>query len=128
MNDFKANAAGGLLMDVNTGEILSLVSLPDYNVNVRSDISDLKYINQITKGVYELGSVFKTFTLALALEENILTPETIVNNITKKVQCSKYQIGDIHEFPESMSAQDILIQSSNIGSLLIARKIGRKKN
>jgi cell division protein FtsI (penicillin-binding protein 3) len=90
MNDFKANAAGGLLMDVNTGEILSLVSLPDYNVNVRSDISDLKYINQITKGVYELGSIFKTFTLALALEENILTPETIVSNITKKVQCSKY--------------------------------------
>ncbi|MGA0057365.1 MAG: peptidoglycan D,D-transpeptidase FtsI family protein [Pelagibacteraceae bacterium] len=127
MNDFKANAAGGLLMDVNTGEILSLVSLPDYNVNVRSDISDLKYINQITKGVYELGSVFKTFTLALALEENILTPETIVSNITKKVQCSKYQIGDIHEFPESMSAQDILIQSSNIGALLIARKIGEEK-
>ena len=127
MDDFKANAAGGLLMNVNTGEVLSLVSLPDYNVNIRSDLSDLKYMNQITKGVYELGSVFKTFTLAIALEENILTPETIIENIPKKIKCSKYLIQDIHNFPDSLSAQDILIRSSNIGSLMIARKIGEEK-
>ena len=127
MNDFKANAAGGLLMDVNNGEVLSLVSLPDYNVNIREDISDLKYMNQITKGVFELGSVFKTFTLTLAIEENILSPETIINNIPNKVQCSKYSIKDIHEFPESLSAEDILIRSSNIGTLMIARKIGEEK-
>ena len=127
MNDFKANAAGGLLMDVNNGEVLSLVSLPDYNVNIREDISDLKYMNQITKGVFELGSVFKSFTLALAIEENILSPETIINNIPNKVQCSKYSITDMHEFPESLSAEDILIRSSNIGTLMIARKIGEEK-
>jgi len=127
LNDFKANAAGGLLMDVNTGEVLSLVSLPDYNLNIREDISELKYMNQITKGVFELGSVFKTFTLALAIEENILSPETIINNIPNKVQCSKYIIRDIHKFPESLSAEDILIRSSNIGALMIARKIGEKK-
>ena len=127
MNDFKANAAGGLLMDVNNGEVLSLVSLPDYNVNIREDILDLKYMNQITKGVFELGSVFKTFTLTLAIEENILSPETIINNIPNKVQCSKYSIKDIHEFPESLSAEDILIRSSNIGTLMIARKIGEEK-
>ena len=127
MNDFKPNAAGGLLMDVNNGEVLSLVSLPDYNVNIREDISDLKYMNQITKGVFELGSVFKTFTLTLAIEENILSPETIINNIPNKVQCSKYSIKDIHEFPESLSAEDILIRSSNIGTLMIARKIGEEK-
>ncbi len=127
MNDFKANAAGGLLMDVQSGEVLSLVSLPDYNVNIRNDISDVKYMNQITKGVFELGSVFKTFTLAVALEEKILAPETIIENIPNKVKCSKYFIGDIHEFPDKLSAEDILIRSSNIGSLMIGRKVGEEK-
>ena len=127
MSDFKANAAGGLLMDVKSGEVLSLVSLPDYNVNIRNDISDLRYMNQITKGVYELGSVFKTFTLALALEENILTPETIIENIPNEVKCSKYPIRDIHDFPTKLSAEDILIRSSNIGSLMIGRKVGEEK-
>jgi cell division protein FtsI (penicillin-binding protein 3) len=127
MGDFKTNAAGGLLMDVNTGEVLSLVSLPDYNVNIRNDISDLKYMNQITKGVFELGSVFKTFTLAIALEENILLPETIIENISREIKCSKYSIRDIHEFPDKLSAENILIRSSNIGSLMIGRKVGEKK-
>ena len=66
---------------LESGEVLSLVSLPDYNVNIRNDLSDIRYMNQITKGVFELGSVFKTFTLALALDENILSPETIIENI-----------------------------------------------
>ena len=127
MIDFKANAAGGLLMNVNTGQVLSLVSLPDYNVNIRNDIRDLKYMNQITKGVFELGSVFKTFTLALALEENILSPETIIENIPSQIKCSKYPIRDIHEFPNKLSAENILIRSSNIGSLMIGRKIGEEK-
>jgi len=127
MSDFKANAAGGLLMDVKSGQVLSLVSLPDYNVNIRNDISDLRYMNQITKGVYELGSVFKTFTLAIALEENILSPETIIENIPNEVKCSKYPIRDIHEFPKKLSAEDILIRSSNIGSLMIGQKVGKEK-
>jgi cell division protein FtsI (penicillin-binding protein 3) len=127
MNDFNANAAGGLLMDVESGEVLSLVSLPDYNVNVRNDISNIRYMNQITKGVFELGSVFKTFTLALALEQNILLPETIIQNIPNEVICSKYSIRDIHKFPDKLSAEDILIRSSNIGTLMIGRKIGEEK-
>jgi len=127
MRDFKANAAGGLLMDANNGEVLSLVSLPDYNLNIRENISELKYMNQITKGVFELGSVFKTFTVALALEENILLPQTIIKNIPNKIKCSKYIIGDIHDFPENLSVEDILIRSSNIGALMIARQIGEEK-
>ena len=127
MEDFQTNTAGGLLMDVNSGEVLSLVSLPDYNLNIRKNISDIKYMNQITKGVFELGSVFKTFTIALALEENILSPETIINNIPNKIKCSIHTIGDIHDFPESLSVEDILIRSSNIGSLMIARQIGEIK-
>jgi len=127
MEDFKANVAGALLMDVKSGEVLSLVSLPDYNLNIRENISDIKYMNQITKGVFELGSVFKTFTVAAALEENILSAETIINNIPDKIKCSRYTIGDIHEFPESLAVEDILIRSSNIGSLMIARLIGEEK-
>ena len=127
MKDFKSKSAGAVLMDVNSGEVLSLVSLPDYNINIRKDIRDVKYMNQITKGVFELGSVFKTFTLALAFEENILSPESIINNIPNKVKCSRYTIGDIHDFPESLSVENILIRSSNIGSLMIARMIGEDK-
>ena len=85
MIDFQAKGAAGLLMNIHSGEVLSLVSLPDYNINVRSNIQDIEYMNKITKGVFELGSVFKTFTLALAIEENILSPETIVKEIPKKI-------------------------------------------
>jgi len=127
MIDFRANAAGSLLMDVKNGEVLSLVSLPDYNLNLRENISDIKYMNQITKGVFELGSVFKTFTVALALENNIFSPETIIRNIPDKIKCSRYTIGDIHDFPESLTVEDILIRSSNIGALMIARQIGEDK-
>jgi cell division protein FtsI (penicillin-binding protein 3) len=127
MNNFQTNTAGALLMNVNNGEVLSLVSLPDYNLNIRNDISDLKYMNQITKGVFELGSVFKTFTLAAAIEENILSPETIIKNIPSEIKCSKYSIRDIHKFPDDLSAEDILIRSSNIGSLMIGRKVGKDK-
>ena len=127
MEDFKAVSAGGLLMDVNSGEVLSLVSLPDYNLNIRNNISNIKYMNQITKGVFELGSVFKAFTVALALEENILSPETMINNIPNNIKCSIHTIGDIHDFPESLSVEDILIRSSNIGALMIARQIGKLK-
>jgi len=84
-------------------------------------------MNQITKGVFELGSVFKTFTIALALEENTFSPKTIINNIPDKIKCSRYTIGDIHDFPDSLTVQDILIRSSNIGALMIARQIGEKK-
>jgi len=127
MQDFKANAAGGLLMDVNSGEVLSLVSLPDYNLNIRENISDIRYMNQITKGVFELGSVFKTFTVALALEENIFSPESVIQNIPDKIKCSRYTIGDIHDFPANLTVEDILIRSSNIGALMIARQIGEDK-
>jgi len=127
MIDFRANAAGSLLMDVKNGEVLSLVSLPDYNLNLRENISDIKYMNQITKGIFELGSVFKTFTVALALENNIFSPETIIRNIPDKIKCSRYTIGDVHDFPENLAVEDILIRSSNIGTLMIARKIGEDR-
>jgi cell division protein FtsI (penicillin-binding protein 3) len=120
---FNATGGGALLMDVESGDILSLVSLPNFDINKREKI---KHINKITKGVYELGSVFKTFTVALALELNLVNPQTIIKNIPRKLKCSIHEISDIKEFPKNLSVEDILIRSSNIGTLLIARKIGEK--
>ncbi len=124
---FKATGGGSLLMDINTGEVLSLVSLPNFDINLRSNIKDKRYINKITKGVYELGSIFKTFTIALALENNIVKPNTIIQDIPKEIKCSNHKISDIKEFPKNLSVEDILIRSSNIGTLLIARKVGEEK-
>ena len=124
---FKASGGGAILMNVDNGEILSLVSLPNFNINLRADVKDKKYINKITKGVYELGSIFKTFTIALAIENNLVTPDTIVKDIPRSVKCSNHRISDIKDFPKDLSVEDILIRSSNIGTLLIARKVGEKK-
>tara|TARA_B100000989_G_scaffold296887_1_gene281134 strand:+ start:3562 stop:5286 length:1725 start_codon:yes stop_codon:yes gene_type:complete len=127
LNVFNASGGGALLMDVENGEILSMISLPDFNINNRADIKDKIYTNKITKGVYELGSIFKTFTIALALENNLVKAETIIENIPRSIKCSKHEISDIKEFPKNLSVEDILIRSSNIGTLFIARKIGEEK-
>ena len=127
LNIFNATGAAALLLNVENGDILSLVSLPNFNINMRSDLKDKKYINKITKGVYELGSIFKTFTLAVALDNKIITPKTKIKDIPNSIKCSKYKISDIKVFPKILSAEDILIRSSNVGTLMIARKIGEEK-
>ena len=124
---FKATGGGALLMDVENGEILSLVSLPNFDINTRANLTDEKYMNKITKGVYELGSIFKTFTIALALEDEVVEPHTIIKKIPRSIKCSKHEISDIKEFPENLSVEDILIRSSNIGTLMIARRVGEEK-
>ena len=124
---FKAEGAASLLMNSENGEVLSLVSLPDFNINKRISLKDKAYMNKITKGVFELGSIFKTFTVALALEEKLVESETIIRNIKKNIKCSIHNISDIKDFPDSMTVEDILVQSSNIGTIKIARKIGEEK-
>ena len=114
-------------MNSENGEVLSLVSLPDYNINKRNDLTDKVFMNKITKGVFELGSIFKTFTVALAINEEIVDAKTIINNIQTDNKCSIHNISDIKQFPESMTVEDILVQSSNIGTVKIARKIGEEK-
>ena len=100
LDTFKATGGGAVLMDVENGEILSLVSLPNFDINSRENFNDKKYMNKITKGVYEFGSIFKTFTIALALENNLVEPKTIIKNIPRTVKCSKHEISDIKEFPK----------------------------
>ena len=82
---FKSKGSAAILMDVNNGEILSLVSLPDFDLNKREKISDLNFINRATKGVYEFGSVFKTFTLAAALNYDVIEPDTKFVNLPKSI-------------------------------------------
>ena len=127
INTFDASGGASLLMNVENGEVLSLVSLPNFDINLRKDVKDKKYMNKITKGVYELGSIFKTFTVALALENNLVTPKTIIKDIPRSINCSSHKISDIKQFPSDLSVEDVLIRSSNIGTLFIAKKIGEKK-
>ena len=127
MELFSSKGSAGLLMDSESGEIISLVSLPDFDINKRQKISDISYNNKITNSVFELGSIFKTFTVALAIETKIYSPDSIIKDIPKKIKCSRHEISDIKEFPKNMTVEDILIRSSNVGSLMIARKIGKEK-
>ena len=124
---FSATGAGALLLDVNSGEIISLVSLPNFNINQRKTITDDKYINKITKGVYELGSIFKTFTVALALEHNLVDTNTIIKNIPRKINCSIHEITDMKEHPKNLTVEEILVRSSNVGSVFLAKKVGQEK-
>ena len=123
---FRATGGGALLMDVNNGDIISLVSLPNFNINQRSTIKDKKYINKITKGVYELGSIFKTFTVALVLEKKLANTNTIIKNIPKKIKCSIHEITDMNEHPKDLTVEEILVRSSNVGSVILAKKVGEK--
>ena len=115
-------------MNVNDGEILSLVSLPDYDINKRDEIIDTKFINKITKGVYELGSVFKTFTLAGALNEKEVNIDTNFENLPKSIKCAGRKISEYDlDIPSTLTAEQILIRSGNIGSVRIAQKMGIEK-
>ena len=123
---FKAKGSAAILMDVNTGEILSLVSLPDFDPNKREKILDKNFINRATKGVYEFGSVFKTFTLAAGLNAKIIEPETVFNDLPKSVSCAGFAIREYdNEIPSNLTAEQILIRSGNIGSVRIGQKIGQ---
>ena len=97
VNLFDATGAASIVMDADN-EVLSLVSLPDFNINKRDDVRDKIYMNKITKGVFELGSIFKTFTIALALDEKIVTPNTKIKNIKNNINCSIHKISDIKNF------------------------------
>jgi len=126
MKTFDATGGGAVLMDVNNGDIISLVSLPNFNINQRANIKDKKFINKITKGVYELGSIFKTFTVALALEHKLVDTNTIIKDIPRKIRCSIYEITDMKDHPKNLTVEEILIRSSNVGSVILAKKVGEK--
>jgi len=116
--------SAAILMDVESGEIISLVSLPDYDLNRRAAIKDNIYTNKITLGVYELGSVFKTFTIAAGLENNVINSNTVFKNLENSLTCDKHTISEHDKLPKNLTVEQILIRSSNIGSVKIAQKVG----
>ena len=123
---FQVTGAGAILMNINNGEILSLTSIPDYDLNKRQNLSQQIYINRITKGVYELGSVFKSFTLAAALNLNLVNPDKIFYNLEKRMKCGNRIISEYdEELPKNLSFEQILIKSGNIGSVKIGQIIGK---
>jgi len=125
---FNTRGSASILMDVNNGEIISLVSLPDFNPNQRKKISDPNFINRATKGVYEFGSVFKTFTLAAALNEKIIEPQTEFLDLPKSLSCAGFPIREYdNKIPSNLTAEEILIRSGNIGSVRIGQKLGEDK-
>ncbi len=125
---FQNIGSASILMDVNNGNILSMVSLPDFDLNKRQNIQDVNYINRATKGVYELGSVFKTFTFAAGLNEGEIEPETQFVGLEKKITCAGKTIGEYDDkIPSDLTAEQILIRSGNIGSIRIGQKIGIEK-
>ena len=125
---FRAKGSAAILMDVNNGAIISMVSLPDFNLNERKTIKDVNYINRTTKGVYEFGSVFKTFTIAAGFDEGLIEPNTKYLNLKKKIECNGFEISEYSKkTPTDLTVEEILIRSGNIGSVRIGQKIGEEK-
>jgi cell division protein FtsI (penicillin-binding protein 3) len=127
---FDAKGGAAILMNVNNGEILSMVSLPDFDLNKRETIVDVNYINRVTKGIYELGSVFKTFTIASGINYGLIEPDTKFLDSKKSINCGDgYTINEYdNKIPSDLSVENILIKSGNIGSVRIAKKIGIEKH
>ena len=127
---FRAKGSASILMDVNSGEVYSMVSLPDFNLNKRESIKDVNYINRVTKGTYELGSVFKTFTVASGINAGLIEPDTKFLDSKKIIRCGKnHTISEYDdEIPSDLTAEEILIKSGNIGSVRIARKVGIERH
>jgi len=130
MRLMNAKAASAILMDVETGEVVSLVSLPDFDPNERptggpkDDRSPL--FNHAVQGVYELGSTFKIFTAAQALEEELVTPSTIMDT-EGPMTWGRFRIRDFRDYGDEMSVEDVIVKSSNIGTARMALMIGGER-
>jgi len=126
LTKYKAIAAAGVLMNINTGEIISLVSLPDFDPHMPEKSHQLDYINRITKAAYEIGSTFKSFTVAIALDLGIADLDTIYDT-SRPIQIGKYSVRDDHAQNRELTLTEVYTYSSNIGSFKIALAIGTER-
>lgn len=126
MEKFSARGAGGLVMDIHTGEVLALASLPDFDPNDYGSAGDDQRFNRVLQGVYEMGSGFKTFTVAMALDHKIVNLSGGFD-ATEPLKVAGFTIRDDHAKKRWLSVPEIFTYSSNIGSALMAEKIGREK-
>jgi cell division protein FtsI (penicillin-binding protein 3) len=126
MREFSAKAAVGIVMDVRIGEVLALVSLPDFDPNHPGKASDGARFNRATLGVYELGSTFKIFTTAMALDSGV-AQMTKRYDASKPLQVARFLIRDYHAKKRWLTVPEVFVYSSNIGAALMAQDIGSKR-
>ncbi|MGE3149614.1 MAG: peptidoglycan D,D-transpeptidase FtsI family protein [Pseudorhodoplanes sp.] len=122
-NKFKVKAAAGLVYDVRTGEIVSMVSLPDYDPNDPKQALDPTRINRLTTGVFEMGSTFKAPTLAMALDSGKIGLNTSFD-ARGSLRYGKFNIGDSHGQNRFLTLTEVFTYSSNIGAARIALAMG----
>ncbi|HEX8164163.1 MAG TPA: penicillin-binding protein 2 [Beijerinckiaceae bacterium] len=123
MAKFKAKAAAGAVMDVNTGEVIGLVSLPDFDPNNPVDALEKDRINRINVGVFEMGSTFKALTTAMALDSGRFTINSSLD-ARGALHWGKFKIGDYHAQHRVMTVPEVFIYSSNIGTAKMALGVG----
>jgi cell division protein FtsI (penicillin-binding protein 3) len=133
MRLMNAKGATSILMDVHTGEVVSVVSLPDFDPNDRprppasgDDPSVSPLFNRAVQGVYELGSTFKIFATAQAIDLGLVSPETVVD-IRGPLRWGKFRIRDFRNYGNELSVTKIIVKSSNIGTARLAQQIGVKR-
>lgn len=129
MQLLNAKGAAAILMDVRSGEILAMVSLPDFDPNDRplpptqGDPADSPIFNRALQGVYELGSVMKVFPVAQALELGLVTPDTMINS-SSPMQMGRFRIRDFKNYGPQLSVTDVIVKSSNVGTARIVAQVG----
>lgn len=123
IDEFKAIGGAGVVMDIKTGELLSLVSLPDFDPNDTNTIKGDAGFNRATKGVYEMGSIFKLFNTAMALDSGVVGIRDTFD-ARKPLKIGRFSITDYHGKNRILSVPEILVFSSNIGSAQIALEAG----
>ena len=124
MANFSAIGASGVVMDVKTGEVLAMTSLPELNPNVPGQGSMDARFNRATLGVYELGSTFKPFTVAMAMDAGIVKSFGQMYPCPRGLNVGNHTITDTHPFGRPCSVAEIMKESSNIGTAQIAHQLG----
>lgn len=127
MSEFKAKAAVGVVLDAKTGEVVAMTSLPDFDPN-RADTMDAnRRFDRAALGVYELGSVFKAFTTAAALDSGRVDIDSRFD-AREPIKVSRFTISDYHGQDRWMAVPDVFMHSSNIGTAKMAMTLGRENH
>ena len=127
MTIYRAKAAAGVVIDVASGEVVAMVSLPDYDPNYREQALDKDRLNRMNSGVYELGSVFKVFTLAAALDGGSATMRSSYD-ASQPIHVGRFTIEDFHGKKRRLTVPEIFIYSSNIGAAKAALDLGIERH
>ncbi len=124
MTRYSAVAASGVILDIHTGEVLAMASLPDFDPNVPAGALLPDRLNRVTSGVFELGSVFKTFTVAMGLDTGV-SRLTSTYDASQPLRSGRFTISDFHGKHRVLTVPEIFIYSSNIGAARMALAVGR---